>query len=378
MKKNKEALPSRMLLGLNVPSSNPIQLSWVDLLATAILPLRKRRVRSVLSSLGISIGISVVIAVVGIPASQSAQVLRDLDSMGANLIVVSPATDVRTGVVVPIPDTAPAMVQRIGPVRSVFTVWRSSGVVVYRTNLVPSDQRGNISAAIGVGDIRTLNFTIRGGRWFDTASSALPTVVLGGTAASQLRVSTGSRIWILGQWWAVIGVLEPVRMAPQLDLVAFLAQGWISKLGETVTISEIFVSTPQDQTADVRSVIPATANPWNPAGVAVSQLSDLRTAEQMISTTFLRVSVGLGSLAVIVGAVGVANSMIIAVMERRMEIGLRRALGARTSQIAVQFVVEAGLLGLLGGLLGTAMGLYALVIYAAANRTPIVIPGCVP
>jgi putative ABC transport system permease protein len=124
----------------------------------------------------------------------------------------------------------------------------------------------------------------------------------------------------------------------------------------------------------VQSLLGRTANPQHPNEVNVSQPSDALTARAAAQGAFNGLFLGLGAVALIVGAVGVANIMIISVLERRSEIGLRRALGATRGQIRWQFLAEAILLSLLGGAVGVVSGALATTIYAHSKDWATVIP----
>jgi putative ABC transport system permease protein len=176
-------------------------------------------------------------------------------------------------------------------------------------------------------------------------------------------------------WFYVTGILKPAVLAPEIDssvLVGFTAaRRYLQFDGHPSTI---YVRAQTSQVAAVQSVLSATANPENPSQANVSQPSAALTARAAAKGAFNGLFLGLGAVALLVGAVGVANIMIISVLERRSEIGLRRALGATKGQIRTQFLTEAILLALLGGAAGVAAGALATVIYAHTKRWAVVIP----
>jgi putative ABC transport system permease protein len=352
------------------------RLTLGDTLATATLGPRTRLVRAFLSALGIAIGIATLVAMWGIPASQQAQTVAELDAQGANLITVYPGEDRRDGSAIPIPQTAPEMIKRIRPVRHILTMKDIPDVAVFRTDKVPSGQTGGITASVADGELlATLNVEMANGRWFDAASSTMPTVVLGDAAARRLGVETGAAVWAENRWWAVLGVLKPMLLAQMLDSTVFLAPGPAAELHPDQPISAIYVASAPRKSAQVRGVIAATANPANPAGVNVSSLSDFYSAAEMFFEFFLILSLGMGGVSLLVGGIGIANTMVVAVMERRGEIGLRRAMGARTGQIALQFVLEASVIGLGGGLIGAGLGVYIVFCFTAIAHIVFAIPG---
>ena len=130
---------------------------------------------------------------------------------------------------------------------------------------------------------------------------------------------------------------------------------------------------PTSKVNQVDNLLAATANPQNPSQVDVSQPSAALVAQADAQGAFDDLFLGLGDVAVLVGAVGVANTMIISVLERRSEIGLRRALGATRGHIRVQFLAEAVLLALIGGAVGVGAGALSTAIYANAKHELIVI-----
>jgi putative ABC transport system permease protein len=348
-----------------------------DVVATAALGPRTRLVRTGLSALGIAIGIAALVAMQGIPASVQAEIRAEMDRQGANLLVVHPGSTDMYGSEppIPLPASAPAMIARIAPVEGVLARRDLDQVGVYRSALIPEGQSGGITASVAEGDLmRTLRVGLAEGKWFDQAASGLPTVVLANGAARRLGVGVGARIWIAQRWWAVIGVLDRIELAQEMDSTAFLAPDFTAELYPDTEIASIYVASAPGRSAAVRQVIPATANPEQPNGVSVTQLSDLFSASMMVDKMFQTLSLGLGGLALLIGGIGIANTMVVAVMERRGEVGLRRAIGARTGQIAVQFVLEAAFIGLIGGLLGLGLGAYATFIFTAATHSAFAMP----
>jgi len=216
------------------------------------------------------------------------------------------------------------------------------------------------------------------GSYLSTATQNEPVAVLGAQAAQFLgidRVFSGERIWIDNQWFYVVGILNPAVLAPEIDtsvLVGFPAAE--NYLGFDGHPSEIYLRCQQDQVNAVDSVLASAADPEDPGEVNVSQPSDALVARADAQSALNGLFLALGAVALLVGGVGVANIMVISVLERRSEIGLRRALGATRGQIRAQFLLEAVLLALLGGAAGIAAGALATAIYASAKHWAIVIP----
>ena len=356
--------------------SRRIRLTVLDTLITATLGPRGRPLRAVLSGLGVAIGIASLVAVLGIPACFQAQAQAEFDAWGANLVIARPAVDRYTNIETPIPESAPAMVSRIWSVKSSFTVRSVPDALAYRTDTIPTGQSQGISVLIGEGDpLGTLSTTMISGHWFDDASEALPTVVLGSNAALLLDAAPGQRVWIADSWWAVIGVIGPLPgFAAQLNSATFLAPVWAEKQWPDVPIGQILANAFPGKANSVTSVMAATVNPAKPSGVDVSQPTAFNSAQDYIFTMFASLALGLGGIALLVGGIGIANTMVVSVMERRGEIGVRRALGARTGQIALQFVLEAAFIGLFGGVMGVGLGVYAVFCFAAYNNISFAVP----
>jgi putative ABC transport system permease protein len=358
------------------PRSARRRLSFLDVVTTAVLGPRSRPVRAALSAVGIAIGIAALVAVLGIPASLNAEVEAEFERWGANVIEVYPGADRHTGEAIALPETAPAMVARIWPVRTSLALRNLNEVAVYRTDKVMAGETGGYMAMVAEGDLLgTLNGTLADGRWFDDGSSQLPTVVLGQQVSQRLRLGVGDRVWIGQAWWAVIGVLDGLPLySSYLDSAAFLAPARAAQLFGLGEITEIMANAYPGQANAAHSVMATTVNPANPTGVNVSKPSDFSFAQTYIFDIFTNLALGLGAIALLVGAIGIANTMVVSVLERRGEIGLRRALGARTGQIALQFVLEAAVIGFGGGVIGIAFGAYVVFCFTAWQGIAFTVP----
>ena len=185
----------------------------------------------------------------------------------------------------------------------------------------------------------------------------------------------GERIWLDNEWFYVAGILKPAILAPAVDssvLVGFAAAEHY--LGFDGHPSTIYVRAKTSQVNTVYGLLAATANPQNPSEVDVSLPSTALVAQADAQGAFDGLFVGLGAVALLVGAIGVANIMIISVLERRSEIGLRRALGATRGHILGQFLAESILIALFGGTIGVGAGTLSTAVYTAAKHEVIVIP----
>jgi ABC-type lipoprotein release transport system permease subunit len=358
----------------------PARLSAGDVARVGAVGLRTRPLRVVLSALGIALGIAAMVAVVGISASSRADLNARLDRLGTNLLTVTPGQTM-FGEEAKLPKESVGMVRRIGPVLSAS----ATGVVdatVRRTDKIPENETGAISVLAARTDLLgTVGGHVRSGTWLNEATARHPAVVLGSTAAQRLgidRAAPDVQVWLGGRWFTVVGILDPVELAGELDsaaLVGFDVAGRL--LGFDGHPTRLYERSTEASVDAVRDVLPRTANPKNPEEVLVSRPSDALAAKAAADTTFTGLLLGLGAVALLVGGVGVANTMVISVLERRSEIGLRRALGATRGQIRVQFLAESLLLSLLGGVVGALLGAAVTGGYAATRDWPTSVPAWV-
>ncbi|MER0243212.1 ABC transporter permease [Streptomyces sp. HSW2009] len=337
--------------------------------------LRTRPLRVFLSALGIAIGVAAMIAVVGISGSGQAEVDRKLDALGTNLLRVAPGESL-SGDAAKLPMESVAMIDRVPPVRQVAATG-STEANIYRNDHIAIGRTGSLDVlAAGPDLLPAVGGHLRTGRWLDPATEKYPAVVLGATAAQRLDVHTpGTRVWLGGRWFSLVGVLDPMPLAPELDSTALV--GWPAAktyLRFDGHPSTVYVRTENSQVTSVRAVLAATANPAKPSEVQVSRPSDALAAREATKSALTGLLLGLGGVALLVGGVGVGNTMVISVLERRPEIGLRRALGATKGQIRTQFVTESLLLSLLGGLGGTVLGTLITAGYALSRDWPTVVP----
>ncbi len=358
-----------------------------DGLRVASAGLRSRPLRAALSALGIAIGTAAIVAVLGLSASSQAGLLAEIDRLGTNLLTVEAGQSL-TGGEAQLPLEAPARISHLGDVRPPAHTGLMKDEHVYRNPRIPVGNTGGLEVrAAGLNLLSVLGTGVARGRWLNAGTAREPVAVLGAAAARQLgidRVFPDQRIWLGHQWFNVAGILKPSPLAPDVDssaLVGYPAAqrhlGYVSLVrGEEQPgpPSSIYVRAATGHEVAVQSLLAQTANPESPSEVNVSQPSDVLTARAAAAGAFDSLFLGLGVVALIVGAVGVANIMIISVLERRSEIGLRRALGATQGQIRTQFLAESILLALAGGVAGVLAGVAATAVYASAKHWALVIP----
>jgi len=356
---------------------SPVNRTAGDMLRVASVGLRTRRLRATLSALGIAIGVAAIVAVLGLSASSQAGLLAEISQLGTNLLEVTNGQTL-FGQTAELPTAAPGMIARIGPVTETQYTGATTASA-YRTPLIPSVNTNALSVdASSLGLPRAVGSSLYAGNYLNAATAHEPVCVLGAAAAQRLgidRIIPGERIWVDNMWFYIAGILNPAVLTPEIDnsvLVGFpAAQTYLGFDGHPSTV---YVRTAENEVAAVDSVLADTANPENPGNVDVSRPSDVLTAQADAKGAFNDLFLGLGAVALLVGAVGVANIMVISVLERRSEIGLRRALGATKGNIRAQFLSEAILLSLLGGAVGVAAGALATAIYASTKGWAVDVP----
>jgi putative ABC transport system permease protein len=349
-----------------------------ELLGVALQGLRQRRLRAALSALGIAIGIGAMVAVVGVSASSQANLLAEIDSLGTNLLTVTPGTTFLGSNEV-LPDTSVPMILHMKNVQSAAAVYQISSATVLRTPFVPSEETGGIGVdAAAPGLLKAVSDKLSAGQFLNNSNENFPTVVLGAQAANTLQISNVQgrvQVFLGGTWFTVIGIMKPVILDPTLDSTVFVGLPVAERIFQTQpNPSEIYVRANVNDVNQVSNLLAPTADPQNSDGVNVSQPSDALEARAAAKGQFTTLLLGLGAVALLVGAIGIANIMVISVLERRGEIGLRRALGATKRHISTQFLAESALLAAFGGIAGLILGAIATLVYALAQNQPWVVP----
>jgi putative ABC transport system permease protein len=364
------------------------RLALRDRLRVASVGLRARPLRAALSALGIAIGTAAIVGVLGLSSSSQSGLLAEIDRLGTNLLTVE-AGQGFTGGEAQLPGEARARIAHLHNVQQVTDAALLKDAKVYRNSLIPVANSGGLEVrAASLNLLSVLGTEVSGGNWLNEATAHGPVAVLGSVAAGRLgidRIDADQRIWLGHRWFEIAGILEPSPLAPEIDSSALIGYpaaqhylGYVSLSGGERTAgppSSIYVRTTTGQERAVQELLARTANPEAPNEVNVSQPSDVLTARAAATGAFDSLILGLGVVALIVGAIGVANIMIVSILERRSEIGLRRALGATKGQIRAQFLGESILLAVIGGVVGVLAGAAATAVYASSKNWAVVIPG---
>ena len=353
-------------------------MSLEDRLRVASVGLRARPLRAALSALGIAIGTAAIVAVLGLSSSSQAGLLAEIDRLGTNLLTVEAGQSL-TGGAAKLPAEAPGRITLLDDVELVAHTGLMKDERVYRSSLIPAANSSGLQVrATSLNLLSALNTGVARGSWLNPGTAREPVAVLGAVAARRLgidRVHADQRIWLGGRWFNVAGILEPSPLATDVDVSALVGYPAAERyLGHGGAPSTIYVRTATGREAGTQALLAPTADPEAPNEVNVSQPSDVLTARAAAAGAFDSLFLGLGVVALIVGAVGVANIMIISVLERRSEIGLRRALGATKRQIRTQFLTESILLAVIGGVAGVLAGIAATAVYATTKGWAVVIP----
>jgi putative ABC transport system permease protein len=348
-----------------------------DVAGLGAVGLRVRRTRVALTALGIAIGIAAMVAVLGISASSRADLISELDKLGTNLLEVKPGQDF-FGDSATLPTEAAAMVRRIGPVQSVTSL-EQVDVTVRRNRSISEDENGGLAVYATDDDrLSALGVKLARGTTLNAATARYPAVILGADAAQTLGIADlrdSPLVWLGDRWFEVVGILEPMPLTPGLDSAVYVGESVAKRLlGADGNASVMYVRATPQQLDAVRNVVAATANPESPNEVDVSRPSDALAARAATNHALTALLLGLGAVALLVAGVGIANVMVISVLERRTEIGVRRALGATRRHVRLQFLVEAVMLAGIGGALGVLLGGGVTAGYAAVRNWTISIP----
>jgi putative ABC transport system permease protein len=364
-------------------------MGWAETVRTAVAALNARRMRSALTMLGILIGIAAVMLTVGLGQGASASITNQINSLGSNLIIVSPSMSTSSGgfrgggsavSTLTTQDAALLADRDVAPdVTAVAPVSQTSG------SLQSSETTWTSTVVGTVPDWMTVRArTMGSGRFFSQqeADASSNVAVLGSSTASELfstGEAVGQTISINGQSFTVIGVLKPEGSSGSTnndDTVLVPLTTFASRLatsGSANSVSSIYLSGKDADSLSaayqqVKTALLASHQVTSDnADFTVSTQASLVETVTSITGILTVVLGGIAAISLLVGGIGVMNIMLVSVSERVREIGLRKALGATPGVIRQQFLVEAGILGVLGGLVGVLLG-----VAGAAALSPVI------
>jgi putative ABC transport system permease protein len=353
------------------------RLSGSDVLALGLAGLRARPLRGVLSTLGIAIGTATLVLILGISGSSNAGLNAHLNALGADLLLAQ--AQAQNNVPTRFDADAEAMTRRIGPVTTAAQLGAINAVVRRNGRIPPYDVAGLNAFAASPSLLSVLKGRMQAGAFLSDQTAAMRTVVLGHAAAASLGIDGGvlaghPQIRIGQTSFTVVGILDALPVTSNLDYGAFV--GWNvarSVLPFDGRATAIYLRADKDSLGQVSDVLGPTLFPQAPGLVNISQPSTAMAAQEAVDSSASTLVLGLVAISLIVGGIGIANTMYLAVIERRREIGLRRALGATRGQIRLQFLTEASVLASAGSLTGALLGVAGTAGYALYDGLPVVI-----
>lgn len=338
-----------------------------ELLGVAFAGLAARKSRTLLIMLGPTLGVAAIIAAVGLTDSAKGDLKLKLRELGTDLIVAEASSSFGTDTPKMPADAVPRALS-VPTVDRVAAVSELSGVVV-----TPYAEAASVYETVPIPVLAAdsqlpsvLDVTMVTGRWlndFDQQELAR-SAVIGQGLAEEIDMLTGESrsIDVGGKSYAVVGILERVELDPALNNAVFITFGSAEEdfNDEDQEPNKLYVRADPGTERDTSAILPIAITLGGSTEVAAKIPTDLLAAQSETDTTLQFIVAGMGLLALVVGAVGIANVMSISVIQRSSEIGIRRALGHSRSTVGLQFLLEALGVGILGGLLGVVVGLAAM------------------
>lgn len=357
--------------------------SWLEIVGVAWHATVARPLRSGLLVVGAAAGVAIAVGARGTLQSGKGEIREALDRLGTNIVVVE-ATD-PSGTRSALPAAAARRASAVSTVESV--AWTS--LVDVAPSVSPRIQGfelGDVSTPVTVASpdaLTTLAIPVVDGRPLGAADEAaqLRSAVVGARLAETLGADSlvGNTVWIGDTSFGVVGVLAPSPLAPELDAAVLIPRATAEAVfGASVRPTRLYLRVDQDLVDETARLLPLAVGYGGPETISVRLASDLLEAQAVVDTGLQSLLLGVGLLAVGVGALGIFNTLHISLLERRREIGLRRACGHPRWAIGAQFVVEASLVGLIGGAVGAIAGIVFVVAMARRHDWVVVLDPAVP
>jgi putative ABC transport system permease protein len=358
-------------------------LSFPDLVDEALAGLSARPVRMVLTVMGTVIGLAALVSTLGLSRTASNRIVGRFDELAATQVEVTAKAAGLSELPATLPWDAGERLARLNGVVAAGTltlVDRDHKTLVSATPLTdpqhPTEHKMDIMAA-SPSMFETIRAELRTGRFPDEGHSKRGdrVVVLGPIAAEKLGVvslEATPAILIGDQTYLVAGIIESVSRRHALLASVIIPEGTARRDFHVAGPGEVLAETRIGAAHLIAAQAPFALQPNNPEGLKVAHPEDPQRARQGVQSDLNTLFLLLGGVSLLVGAIGIANITLISVMERTGEIGLRRALGATSRDIAAQFLIESGTIGFIGGIVGASIGTLVVVAVAAARQwTPV-------
>lgn len=357
-------------------------LSIRDLLGEAAAAITRRPGRSLLTALGTVVGVGAFVATTGMASTAKAQVDERFDALAATEVRVTDGERRNTfgvgnqaDVDHPFPIDAQRRLERLNGVAHAGLYWEVEDDDLDVRLLASPSRRSQSIAVMGVspGALLAARPDVRSGRLFDdfAESRAERVVVIGRIVAEQLgitRVDNQPAIFIGTRPYIVIGIIDDTERVPGLVQSVIMPSATAAADFENANANyTVLIEVAPGAAQVIASQAAMALRPQDPDRLEVNAPPDPGELKEDISSDITGLLYGLAGLALLVGMIGIANTTLVAVLERRAEIGVRRALGARRRHIAGQFLTESATLGTLGGILGTSLGILV-VVFVSAQR----------
>ncbi|MFC8869539.1 ABC transporter permease [Streptomyces sp. NPDC057148] len=357
-----------------------------DLFGESLAGMLQRPARSALTALGTVLGVGTFVAVLGLTATTSSQIDSRFDLLSATEVTIEDVGRERNEFAgFAFPDDADDRIAALNGVRHAGVYWQVRLTGDDTVSASPlSDAPGARAQVLAAspGALRAALPTVAQGRLYDDFhqdASAQVALIGSGTAARLgiTTLATRPAVFIDGEPFAVIGILEDVERKADLLLSVVVPSNTAERLWGAPAEggAKMLVATRTGAAAQVAHEAPTALRPDHPEYLKATPPPDPRSLRTSVTSDLGQLFLLLAAICLVIGAVGIANTTLVAVLERTGEIGLRRALGARSRHITLQFLTESGTLGALGGLVGTSVGVITVVAVAVVRDwTPVVHP----
>ncbi|MFE4637999.1 ABC transporter permease [Streptomyces sp. NPDC056773] len=374
------------------PRVEPSRFAARDNLSEAFAGILQRPARSALTALGTVLGVGTFVAVLGLTATTSSQIDSRFNLLTATEVTVEDVAQQANAFAGPgFPADADQRVERLGGVQhaGVFHPVRldaaSGGVRSAPVGGATGGGAATEVVAASPGALRAAAPELAQGRLYDAYHSGTRqrVAVLGSAVAARLGITTletRPAVFIGSEPFAVIGIIKDVRRKPDLLLSVTVPRTTAEEIWgpPQSTGTTMLIATDIGAAQQVARLAPTALRPDHPEYLKAVPPPDPRTLRSGVTSDLEQLFLILAGICLVIGAVGIANTTLVAVLERTGEIGLRRALGARGRHVTTQFLAESGALGALGGLVGTSLGTLTVVgVAVLRDWTPVVHPGTV-